>query len=102
VVSTVAAMLAFFAGLRRTSPSTAAILSTFEPVVTAGLAALAFGESLTPVQFAGGLLVLSSAVVLQLRPGPLRPVTAETARNDAGTHFGSVSSAIAGTEKTVS
>ncbi|MEV6846794.1 DMT family transporter [Actinoplanes sp. NPDC051411] len=68
VVSTVVAMLAFFAGLRRTSASTAAILSTFEPVVTTGLAALAFGESLTPVQLAGGLLVLSSAVVLRLRP----------------------------------
>jgi drug/metabolite transporter (DMT)-like permease len=70
VVSTVVAMLAFFAGLRRTSPSAAAILSTFEPVVTTGLAALAFGESLTPVQLAGGVLVLSSAVVLQL---PSRP-----------------------------
>jgi drug/metabolite transporter (DMT)-like permease len=102
VVSTVAAMLAFFAGLRRTSPSTAAILSTFEPVVTTGLAALAFGERLTPVQFAGGLLVLSSAVVLQLRSGAIRPVTAETARNDPATHSGSVSIAIAGTEKTVS
>jgi drug/metabolite transporter (DMT)-like permease len=67
VVSTVAAMLAFFAGLRRTSPSTAAILSTFEPVVTTGLAALAFGESLTPMQLAGGLLVLSSVAVLQLK-----------------------------------
>ena len=61
-------MFAFFAGLRRTGPSTAAILSTFEPVVTAGLAALALGEFLTPVQLAGGLLVLSSVAVLQLRP----------------------------------
>ncbi|MEU7872478.1 DMT family transporter [Dactylosporangium sp. NPDC049140] len=68
VVSTVAAMLTFFAGLRRTGPSTAAILSTFEPVVTTALAALTLGELLTPVQFAGGLLVLSSVVVLQLRP----------------------------------
>ena len=70
VVSTVVAMLAFFAGLRRTSPSAAAILSTFEPVVTTGLAAAAFGETLTPVQLAGGLLVLSSAVVLQVRRTP--------------------------------
>jgi drug/metabolite transporter (DMT)-like permease len=68
VVSTVAAILAFFAGLRRTGPSTAAILSTFEPVVTAVLAALVLGELLTPVQLAGGLAVLSSIVVLQLRP----------------------------------
>ncbi|MET8354738.1 DMT family transporter [Micromonospora sp. NPDC005206] len=68
VVSTVVAMLTFFAGLKRTGPSTAAILSTFEPVVTTALAALILGESLTPVQLAGGALVLSSVAVLQLRP----------------------------------
>jgi drug/metabolite transporter (DMT)-like permease len=68
VVSTVVAMLAFFAGLKRTGPSTVAILSTFEPVVTTALAALALGESLTPVQLAGGALVLSSIALLQLRP----------------------------------
>lgn len=67
VVSTVLAMLTFFAGLRRTGPSTAAILSTFEPVVTTALAALTLGEILSPVQWAGGLLVLSSVAVLQLR-----------------------------------
>ncbi|MGN9911549.1 DMT family transporter [Phytohabitans sp. LJ34] len=70
VVSTVVAMLAFFAGLKRTGPSTAAILSTFEPVVTTALAALTLGEILTPVQLAGGVLVLSSVAVLQLRPTP--------------------------------
>ncbi|MEV0135541.1 DMT family transporter [Dactylosporangium sp. NPDC050688] len=72
VVSTVAATLAFFAGLRRTGPSTAAILSTFEPVVTTALAALTLHELLTPVQLAGGLLVLTSVAVLQLRR-PARP-----------------------------
>ncbi|MGY1806630.1 DMT family transporter [Blastococcus sp. SYSU D00669] len=78
VVSTVVAMLAFFAGLRRTGAATAAILSTFEPVVTAALAAVVLGEFLTPVQLLGGLLVLSSVAVLQLRavrttaPAPAR------------------------------
>ncbi|MGY1669166.1 DMT family transporter [Geodermatophilus sp. SYSU D00710] len=67
VVSTVVAMLAFFAGLRRTGPSVASILSTFEPVVTTVLAALALGEFLTPVQLAGGLLVLASVAAVQLR-----------------------------------
>lgn len=77
LVSTVLATLTFFAGLRRTGPSTAAILSTVEPVVTAALAAVTLGEFLTPAQLAGGLLVLSSVAVLQLRrparepePGP--------------------------------
>ncbi|MEU9837026.1 DMT family transporter [Streptosporangium sp. NPDC048047] len=73
VISTVVAMLTFFAGLRRTGPSTAAILSTFEPVVTAALAALVLGESLTPVQLAGGTLVLSSVAVLRLRRAGTRP-----------------------------
>ena len=68
VVSTVLAMLAFFAGLRRTGPSAAAIMSMFEPVVTTGLAALTLDEFLTPVQLAGALVVLSSAALVQLRP----------------------------------
>lgn len=66
VVSTVVAMLTFFAGLGRTGPSTAAILSTFEPVVTTGLAALTLGEFLAPIQLAGGFLVLLSVLLLQL------------------------------------
>jgi drug/metabolite transporter (DMT)-like permease len=69
VVSTVLAMLAFFAGLRRTGPSTTAILSTLEPIVTVVLAALTLGESLTLVQVIGGVLVLSAAAIVQLRGG---------------------------------
>jgi drug/metabolite transporter (DMT)-like permease len=79
VVSTVAAMLAFFAGLRRSGPATASILSTFEPVVTTTLAALTLGESLLPVQVAGGLLVLCSAGVVQLRPRRRPGLPARTA-----------------------
>jgi drug/metabolite transporter (DMT)-like permease len=90
VVSTVIAMLAFFAGLRRTGPSTAAILSTFEPVVTTALAALTLNEFLTPVQLAGGLVVLSSVAVLQLRPRrralpPTGPGTAQVSCSASAT-----------------
>jgi drug/metabolite transporter (DMT)-like permease len=85
VVSTVVGMLVFFAGLRRTGPSTASILSTFEPVTTTTLAALVLHELLTPVQLAGALLVLCSVAVVQL----LRPPAATTpqpviAREDRG------------------
>lgn len=66
LVSTVVAMLSFFAGLARTGPSTASILSTFEPVVTTALAALTLHELLTPVQLVGGALVLGAAAVVQL------------------------------------
>jgi drug/metabolite transporter (DMT)-like permease len=64
LVSTVTAVALFFAGMRRVGPSNAAILSTFEPVVTVTLAFLAFGEGLTPVQMAGGALVLAAVVTL--------------------------------------
>jgi drug/metabolite transporter (DMT)-like permease len=65
VVSTVGAILCFFAGLARVGPSAASILSTLEPVVTVALAAAAFGESLGAVQLVGGALVLSGVVVMQ-------------------------------------
>lgn len=68
VVSTVVAMLAFFAGLKRVGPTTASILSTFEPFTTTVLAAVVLGELLSPVQLLGGLLVLASVALVQLRP----------------------------------
>jgi len=64
VVSTVAAVGLFFAGLRRVGSTTAAILSTAEPLTTVLLAFLAFGESLAAVQLAGGALVLGAVLVL--------------------------------------
>ena len=66
-VSTVGAILLFFAGLRRVGPTTASILATIEPVVTVGLAFLVFGEHLGGIQLAGGALVLSAVFVLNLR-----------------------------------
>jgi drug/metabolite transporter (DMT)-like permease len=64
VVSTVGAVSLFFAGLNRVGPTTASILSTAEPVTTVVLAFLAFGESLSPVQLAGGALVVGAVFVL--------------------------------------
>ena len=57
----------FFAGLKRVGPSTAAILSTLEPPTTVALAFVAFGESLTTVQLAGGALVLGAVLALNVR-----------------------------------
>jgi drug/metabolite transporter (DMT)-like permease len=66
-ISTVAAIVLFFAGLERVGPSRASIVSTVEPLVTVGLAFLVFGESLQAMQLLGGALVLASVVVLQER-----------------------------------
>ena len=67
VCSTAVPIVAFFAGLARVGPSTAAILSSAEPVVTVVLAYLAFSEVLSVVQLAGASLVLGAAVLLATR-----------------------------------
>jgi drug/metabolite transporter (DMT)-like permease len=67
VVSTVGAISLFFAGLRRVGPTAASILSTVEPLVTVLLAFVVFGETLGPVQIAGGAFVLAAVLVLNAR-----------------------------------
>jgi len=69
LVSTVAAITLFFAGLERIGPTRASTLSTIEPLVTVTLAAALLGERIAPIQIAGGALILG-AVVLLARPHP--------------------------------
>jgi drug/metabolite transporter (DMT)-like permease len=66
VISTVAAIGLFFAGLRRVGATTASILSTLEPLLTVLLAFLVFGETLHPIQLMGGALVLAAVLALRL------------------------------------
>jgi drug/metabolite transporter (DMT)-like permease len=68
IVSTVGAITLFFAGLSRVGPTSASILSTFEPVVTVALAAAALAEHLSPIQVTGGTLVLTAVLVLRVVP----------------------------------
>ncbi len=72
LVSTVAAIILFFAGLASVGPSVAALLSMIEPVVTVAGAALVFGESLSLQQALGGALVLGAVVLVQAARGGRR------------------------------
>jgi drug/metabolite transporter (DMT)-like permease len=63
-LSTVVAILAFFAGLQKLGAAQASMLSTLEPVVTVVLAALLLGESIAPMQMAGGALILAGVLWL--------------------------------------
>jgi drug/metabolite transporter (DMT)-like permease len=65
LVSTVGAILLFFAGMARVGPSVASILSILEPVVTVVAAAAVFGETLTVTQWLGGSLVLAAVLIVQ-------------------------------------
>ena len=64
LVSTVAAITLYFAGLQRIGPTRASTLSTVEPLVTVTLAAVILGETIAPVQLAGGALILAAVVLL--------------------------------------
>lgn len=78
LVSTVAGIVLFFAGLHRVGPSAASILSTFEPLVTVALAGVAFGDTLSGLQLLGGGLILGGVIVLNLRWRRARPAVTRT------------------------
>ncbi len=60
----IVALGAFFAGLERVGSANAAILSTLEPFVTVGLAALLLGERIEPIRLVGGFCILVAVVFL--------------------------------------
>ncbi len=62
------AVTTLLAGLRLIGPVTTSTLSVFEAVVTVVLAAAVFGDKLTILQLAGGLLILSAAIILARSP----------------------------------
>ena len=62
------ATVCFIAGIRMLGAPRATILSTLEPVVGVGLAAVLFGTVPSPVQITGGALIIAAGIVLQLRP----------------------------------
>jgi drug/metabolite transporter (DMT)-like permease len=64
VISTIFAMLSFFAGLEHVGATNAAMLSTFEPVTTVLLAALFLNEPISLFTFLGGGMILGSALLL--------------------------------------
>lgn len=67
IAGTLAPFLLFVWGIGRIQAERAAIAATLEPVL-AGLIAFAFlGQSLTPAQIAGGVLVMVAVVLLQAR-----------------------------------
>jgi len=67
LLSTVLAILTFFAGLQRLGAAQASMLSTLEPVVTVVLAALLLGEEVGWTQAAGGALILAGVLWLTRR-----------------------------------
>jgi DME family drug/metabolite transporter len=67
LAGTLLPFLLFAWGLRRVPAERASIVATLEPVIAALVAWVWLGQDLSPVQVAGGLLVVVAVVSLQLR-----------------------------------
>jgi drug/metabolite transporter (DMT)-like permease len=78
LVSTVVAVVTFFAGLERVGAADASTLSTTEPLLTIVLAAVVLGERVSLLQVVGGLLILAAVVILA-RAGRVAPRAAAAA-----------------------
>lgn len=77
LLSTIVALVTFFAGLPKVGPARASIISTLEPVFTTLLAVVVLNESLNRAQTLGIGLVVVGAVAAQLRTNkPAKPVAA--------------------------
>ena len=72
VLSTFVAIQTFYAGAQRVGAAQAALISTVEPIWTIALAALLFSVGLTPVQLAGGILIIVGVLIAQTGPAGAR------------------------------
>jgi drug/metabolite transporter (DMT)-like permease len=64
LISTILAIGTLFAGIKLLGASTAAMLSTLEPVVTIVLSMMILHESVTIIQLFGGTLILIAVVII--------------------------------------
>lgn len=65
LISTFVAIQTFHSGARRIGAAQAALISTIEPAWTITMAAILFGERLTPLQLAGGGLIIGAVILAQ-------------------------------------
>jgi len=68
LISTVVALVTFFAGMERVGPTNASMISTIEPVVTVTAAAVFLGEPIRLLNVVGGCLILGSLAILASSP----------------------------------
>jgi drug/metabolite transporter (DMT)-like permease len=66
-LSTVIAVLALFVSIKRIGPFRSALIMNLEPLLATIISAPVLGELITPVQAAGGAIMLAALVAFQLR-----------------------------------
>ena len=67
---TVMPVYAINQGIQKIGASQASLISTVEPVLSMTVAMILLGEILLPIQWVGAVFIISSVILLQLRPPP--------------------------------
>ena len=75
LISTILAIVTFFAGLERVGPTNASTFSTVEPAVTVVLAALVLGEAISFMRLVGGIMIILAVIILARSEVPIQEVT---------------------------
>jgi DME family drug/metabolite transporter len=76
LVTTLLAQWLYLAGLMRVEAGRASLVATLEPAVAAALGYALLGERLEPLQWVGGVLVLSAVLTIRLAPPAAPPARA--------------------------
>jgi drug/metabolite transporter (DMT)-like permease len=69
IFSTIVPFAAFLSALHHIDATRALVVSTLEPVIAAAVAFVLFDEAFSPLQLAGGALVLAAIIVVERYPG---------------------------------
>ena len=78
LISTILAIVTFFAGLERVGPTNASTLSTVEPAVTVTLAAMVLGEAISFMRILGGIMIILAVIILARSEVPASQQTDRT------------------------
>jgi drug/metabolite transporter (DMT)-like permease len=78
LISTILAIVTFFAGLERVGPTNASTLSTVEPAVTVVLAAVVLGETISFLRIIGGIMIIVAVIILARSEAPAKERTKTT------------------------
>ena len=77
LIATALPITLILAGVKEIGPGRAAVFSTVEPLLTVLLASLLLGEQIEPLQYFGGVVLLSGVLWLRLQRPRLPPATVE-------------------------
>jgi len=84
LISTILAIVTFFAGLERVGPTNASTLSTVEPAVTVVLAVMVLGETISCLRIVGGIMIILAVIILARSEVPRnQPTETRTVANQS-------------------